>query len=626
MARPRKLTIATNLKLPLEIITETVAFMGKKKSGKTYGASKLCEEMLKVGAQVVVLDPVGNWFNLRISSDGKGEGFKIPVFGGDYGDVPLEANSGKLVASIIVEKGISAVLDVSDFSQGERKGFVKDFANELMRLKKRKRSPLHLFLEECRYFAPQKPQKGEEPMLGAVSSIVRKGRNYGIGVSLIDQRPASVNKEVLSQVEVLFALQLNHALDRKAIEAWVRTTDFAMKDIYKELPTLKPGQAWFWSPGWLNICKRIKISKKETFDGSSTPKFGEELAEQVVLSKLDLEQLRDSMTEMIERAKSENPKELKREIVRLKKELKKAGKGKGTIEVEKIVEVEKIEFKEIKMPVLDPVLVEKFGREVDRAVKLFQAGAAKLMETMADRGARLQEKADLIAAAAEDSRRMWKDAGAAMAVQKMQKIGAAMRRPNGKAKSNGTAPKRVVEARVIETPVSGQVIDPDALIVGKGVKKILVAIAMMGEGAEVSRPQAAMLAGVKHTTGSFSNSLSILRTSGLIVDGSNKSLVITREGREFLGDDIPDSPHTTEDLVAMWKPKLGGRCGEILDFLVDAHPDGYGREDIGEHLGVKHTTGSFSNNLSKLRTCGLMHDEKIDGEKIAFASDTLFPS
>ena len=68
MANQRKLTIATDLKLPLEIITETVAFMGKKKSGKTYGASKLCEEMLKVGAQVVVLDPVGNWFNLRISA------------------------------------------------------------------------------------------------------------------------------------------------------------------------------------------------------------------------------------------------------------------------------------------------------------------------------------------------------------------------------------------------------------------------------------------------------------------------------------------------------------------------------------------------------------------------------
>ena len=35
MAKPRMLKIASNLNLPLEIITETVAFMGKKRSGKT---------------------------------------------------------------------------------------------------------------------------------------------------------------------------------------------------------------------------------------------------------------------------------------------------------------------------------------------------------------------------------------------------------------------------------------------------------------------------------------------------------------------------------------------------------------------------------------------------------------
>ena len=154
----------------------------------------------------------------------------------------------------------------------------------------------------------------------------------------------------------------------------------------------------------------------------------------------------------------------------------------------------------------------------------------------------------------------------------------------------------------------------------------MAAIAMMGEGAEVSRQQVAMLAGVKHTTGTFSNNLSMLRVTGLIVDGSGRTLVLTKEGREYLGDNLPESPHDTKTLVTMWKARIGARCGDILDFLVEAYPDGYGREDIGEHLGVSHTTGTFSNNLSTLRTCGLMRDEKIDGVKVSFASDTLFPS
>ena len=619
MAKERKLTIAADLKLPLDIITETVAFMGKKKSGKTYGASKLCEEMLKVGAQVVVLDPVGNWFNLRLSADGKKEGFKIPVFGGDHGDVPLESKAGKLIAGIIVEKGISAILDVSDFSQGERKNFVRDFANELMRLKKRKRTPLHLFLEECRYFAPQKPIKGEEPMLGAISSIVRKGRNYGLGASLIDQRPASVNKEVLSQVEVLFALQLTHAIDRKAIETWVRTTDFEMKDIYKQLPGLKPGQAWFWSPGWLNVCKLIKIAKKETFDGSSTPKFGEEIQSQVTLSKLDLEQLRDSMEEVIERAKAEDPKELRREIVRLKKELKKSAAGK--IEVETVKEV----FKEIKVPLLDPKLVEKFGRDIDRSVKAFQAAAAKIMNDAEARGKRLQDQADMLAAAAESFRRMNKVADASRTIQKIQALGSATRKKTNGSPVGVRRPS-LSRRRYKDEGETQSIDDGESMKLGGGAVKIIKALATLGEGVHVSRPQVAMLATVKHTTGTFKNNVSLLRVAGMIVDGSNKTLVLTDKGREYLGDDVPESPQSTGEMVDLWKSKVGGRCGDILDLLVESYPDGLDRESIGDSLEISHTTGTFKNYLSILRTCGLIRDERLDGVSVAFAHDNLFPS
>jgi DNA helicase HerA-like ATPase len=33
-------------------------------------------------------------------------------------------------------------------------------------------------------------------MLGAIEDIVRLGRNFGIGVSMISQRPQSINTEV----------------------------------------------------------------------------------------------------------------------------------------------------------------------------------------------------------------------------------------------------------------------------------------------------------------------------------------------------------------------------------------------------------------------------------------------
>jgi hypothetical protein len=41
---------------------------------------------------------------------------------------------------------------------------------------------VHLLIDEADLFAPQKPPKGDEPLLGVTENIVRRGRNRGIGV------------------------------------------------------------------------------------------------------------------------------------------------------------------------------------------------------------------------------------------------------------------------------------------------------------------------------------------------------------------------------------------------------------------------------------------------------------
>ncbi len=113
------LHLSKDLSLPIDAVTQTFAFLARRGAGKTYGASKLCEEMLGVGAQVVVLDPVGNWYGLRLGADGKSKGLAIPVFGGLRGDIPLEPGAGALVADLVVDRELSVVLDVSMFRKGD---------------------------------------------------------------------------------------------------------------------------------------------------------------------------------------------------------------------------------------------------------------------------------------------------------------------------------------------------------------------------------------------------------------------------------------------------------------------------------------------------------------------------
>ena len=53
--------------LPLEVVTQAMAVHGVRGRGKTVTVSVLVEEMLKLGIQVVVIDPTDVWWGLKSS-------------------------------------------------------------------------------------------------------------------------------------------------------------------------------------------------------------------------------------------------------------------------------------------------------------------------------------------------------------------------------------------------------------------------------------------------------------------------------------------------------------------------------------------------------------------------------
>lgn len=313
-----KIKISKEISLPMDAVTQTLAAIGRKGAGKTYLATMIAEQMLDASAQVIVIDPVGNWWGLRVGADGKSKGKDIFVIGGEHGDIPVIPEAGARVAKLLVEKSISAVIDVSGFRLGERKRFCTDFGEELLHLKKTRKTPVHIFIEEAQLIIPQRVGPDEARMVGAFEQIVRLGRNYGIGCTLITQRPQSVNKEVLSQVECLCVLQVTGPHERKALEEWVQEAG-ADRKLVGELPGLGRGEGYIWSPAWLRIYQRVHFSKKETFDASATPTVGTK-TKAVLLSKQDVESLRADMAEVITQAEKDNPVVLRRKIAELERQ------------------------------------------------------------------------------------------------------------------------------------------------------------------------------------------------------------------------------------------------------------------------------------------------------------------
>lgn len=319
----KHLNISPDLALPIDAATQTFAFIARKGAGKTYAAGKTVEELLRAGVQVVILDAVGNWYGLRIAADGKAQGFDIPVIGGLRGDLPLQATAGELIADVLVETARSMILDISQFSLADRKRFATAFGERLWKQKKAEShpTPLMLVIEESQLIVPQF-SKGAEQMLGVYEEIIRLGRNYGIGVMMISQRPQSVNKEVLNQTECLFVGQVNGAQERDALKKWITHQGMDVH-LVDELPHLKVGEFYVWSPQWLGILQKISIGKKQTFDASATPKVGDKTVRRDP-SPLDLGELESRMAQTLEQAKQNDPRELRRQIIELKRQLQPA--------------------------------------------------------------------------------------------------------------------------------------------------------------------------------------------------------------------------------------------------------------------------------------------------------------
>jgi uncharacterized protein len=312
------LRLSKDLQLPAEAVTQTFAILAKRGVGKTYTASVMVEEMLKAGLHVVVVDPIGVWWGLRSSADGKLEGLPIVIAGGEHGDVPIEPTSGVALAELVVSHRISLVVDLSLFRKGEQHRFMTDFAETLYR---KNRQALHLVLDEADEFAPQRALGEEARMLGAIEDLVRRGRARGIGVTMITQRPAVLNKNVLTQIEVLIAMRLTSPQDRAAIAEWIKyhADTGEARTMLESLGSLPVGTAWFWSPGWLDLFKRVAIRKRETLDSSSTPKVGEQATTAQKMAAVDLEALRTQLADSFEKLAADDPAVLKRRIAELEK-------------------------------------------------------------------------------------------------------------------------------------------------------------------------------------------------------------------------------------------------------------------------------------------------------------------
>jgi hypothetical protein len=583
--------------LPPDVITSTLVVYGGKGMGKTNFGSVLVEELSRAGLRWVAADPLGVWWGLRHDREGKGPGIECVILGGAHGDIPIEPTGGAVVADLVVDEPGNVIIDFSRrpsgemWSVGEKVRFLTEYAKRLFQrqgslVDGRRREPFLQILDEAARYIPQVIPHGAAQLaecVGAWETMVEEGRNIGIGVFLLTQRSARMNKSVSEVADAMFSFRIVGPNSIGAVTDWLG--EHVPKDRIRQhvetLRSLERGKCLVVSPGWLQFEGIVEIRARETFDSSATPKPGERPKKvSGEAAKPDLEKYAVRMKETIERAKANDPKELRAQIVELKREL---AKKPSSVPVPAIKADEKHDLRiaERAAKVATAPLLKRlyeFQRYAQRTIKQFGEAAAGL-NTIANAELPPEEAPAPVLAS----------------------------QPRTELARTVQIPPRQVRA---PRPTNGNG-HGESLPVGE--RAILIAVAQFGEA---ERDQLTVLTGYKRS--SRDAYVARLAQKGYL-DINGGRLRPTQEGVDALGSDYAPLP-TGGELYNFWRGRLPEGELRILDVLVlEANGQPISRNDLDEPTGYKRS--SRDAYLSRLAARRLV---ETPGSGLVQAAGALF--
>jgi uncharacterized protein len=604
-----KLHIADGLSLPDTTVTSTLVVYGGKGMGKTNCASVLVEELSRCHLRWAWLDPLGISWGLRHSQDGKGPGIECLILGGVHGDVPIEPDGGAAVADVVIEESVNVLIDFSRkptgemWSIGERIRFVNSYTRRLFQrqgdlINGHKRPPLFQVLDEAARYVPQTVPAGNPELsfcVAAWQQLVEEGRNINLGVALISQRSARLNKDVAELADAMLAFRTVGPNSLAAVLDWLgeHVEKSRIKELSERVRRLPIGHALVVSPGWLDFEGVVAIRQRHTFDSSATTKPGERARSvKGEGAKPDIAKIREKMAATIERAKADDPRELKRQIAELKKQLSVPVKTAPAVK-----------------PIVDQSAIDRAVKAAeqsrDRHWKTETDKLRKSARTLATKLTRIHAESVLNGELAAIEAPVAPPEAAKPASQVIPHVS----RP-----AHEVAPRKIVQHPNLES-------QPDDSSLGKCERAILQVLNQHGPS-DIGR--IARLS-VYRVTGGFRNALGNLRSQGYLSGNNTETMEITDAGRAVAPSELLP---TGEELRRYWLTnRVFGKCERaVLQRLFNIYPKAESIDDLAantEQDGGKpyQVTGGFRNALGMLRTAGVIEGKNTEPMR---ASPTLF--
>lgn len=566
----KEIKINNTFPLNLDVLIESRLLVQANSGG---GKSWLIRRLLEQShgkVQQIVIDIEGEFSTLR-------EKYEY-VLVGKGGDTPATVRSAALLARKLLELKVSAIIDLSELQHQERKQYVKLFLDSMIDAPKDLWNPCLVVIDEAHQFAPE---QGESVAASAVIDLCTRGRKRGFCAVLATQRISKLAKDAAAECNNKIIGRASQDIDMK------RAADelgFRTKEQMLSLRSLGAGEFYAFGPAICNEPTKMKVGDVNT----SHPKVGSRSLSQVTPPTPKILAAIGKLADLPQEAEKQikTMQDLQKEINTLKShKCPPTNIGPSSEEIEK-------QMKDYASKVLTDI-EKAFDEELKRFQKMTENTRKSLMKINENVDQTIKYLIDI-------DKPDFKRPELVPTFKNIQKYSMPAIK-NTSLMSIQQNHKDYIPGVVMQKQYSS-----GETKVSNPQQKILDSIAWLKHaGFETpTKNQVAFLADQSPTSSGYSNNLSSLRTQGLIAYPHPGELSLTQEGDSIAM--IPLDVITTQDLHERIKNKLPRPQWSIIQSLIRVYPEHITKAVLADDSGQSASSSGYSNNLSALRTLGLL--------------------
>ncbi|MFA6072739.1 MAG: ATP-binding protein [Candidatus Woesearchaeota archaeon] len=146
-----------------------------------------------------------------------------------FSDTPISYNE-------FLKPGCCSIINMKGINPEIQELIVYKICSDMFELRKKgKLPPFFMIIEEAHNYCPER-SFGETKASKIIRSIASEGRKFGLGLCVISQRPARVDKSILSQCSTQFVLKVTNPNDLKAITSSIEGLTASTEQEIQNLP------------------------------------------------------------------------------------------------------------------------------------------------------------------------------------------------------------------------------------------------------------------------------------------------------------------------------------------------------------------------------------------------------